>query len=113
MGAWAACGLTPVIRAPTLRTMATPLTQAALGEIDVPTPSYDRSAVSVGIVHFGVGGFHRAHQAMYLDRLMEQGQALDWGICGVGVMSFDAKMKQVMDAQDCLYTLVLKDPDGS
>ena len=69
--------------------------------------------VTTGIVHFGVGGFHRAHQAMYLDRLMNDGKALDWGICGVGVMPFDAKMKQVMDAQDCLYTLVLKDPDGS
>ena len=51
----------------------------------VPIPAYDRSAVTTGIVHFGVGGFHRAHQAMYLDRLMDQGQALDWGICGVGV----------------------------
>ena len=71
------------------------------------------SKVTTGIVHFGVGGFHRAHQAMYLDRLMNDGKALDWGICGVGVMPFDAKMKQVMDAQDCLYTLVLKDPDGS
>lgn len=50
---------------------------------------------------------------MYLDRLMNDGKALDWGICGVGVMSFDARMQQVMDAQDCLYTLVLKDPDGS
>ena len=41
-------------------------------------------AVTTGIVHFGVGGFHRAHQAMYLDRLMDTGEALDWGICGVG-----------------------------
>ena len=53
-------------------------------------PGYDRSAVTAGIVHFGVGGFHRAHQAMYLDRLMNHGKALDWGICGVGVMPGDA-----------------------
>ncbi len=79
----------------------------------VPIPTYDRSQVTTGIVHFGVGGFHRAHQAMYLDRLMNEGKALDWGICGVGVMPFDAKMQQIMSAQDCLYTLVLKDPDGS
>jgi mannitol 2-dehydrogenase len=79
----------------------------------VPGPTYDRTLVRTGIVHFGVGGFHRAHQAMYLDRLMNAGKALDWGICGVGVMEFDARMKQVMDSQDCLYTLVLKDPDGS
>ena len=76
-------------------------------------PSYDRSAVRTGIVHFGVGGFHRAHQAMYLDRLMNDGKALDWGICGVGVLPQDAAMKSVMDAQDCLYTLVLKNPDGT
>ena len=76
-------------------------------------PSYDRSQVKVGIVHFGVGGFHRAHQAMYLDQLMEQGKALDWGICGVGVMPFDLKMKEAMETQDCLYTLVEKAPDGS
>ena len=87
-------------------------TRAEIGKA-VPVPAYDRSSVTTGIVHFGVGGFHRAHQAMYLDRLMNDGKALDWGICGVGVMSFDARMQQVMDAQDCLYTLVLKDPDGS
>ena len=57
---------------------------------DIPRPGYDRGQVTTGIVHFGVGGFHRAHQAMYLDRLMNEGKALDWGICGVGVMPFDA-----------------------
>ncbi len=80
---------------------------------DIPRPAYDRNAVTTGIVHFGVGGFHRAHQAMYLDALMNKGLALDWGICGVGVMPFDATMKDVMARQDCLYTLVLKDPDGT
>ena len=88
----------------------TALNQANLGSLSIPVPSYDRSQVKVGIVHFGVGGFHRAHQAMYLDQLMEQGKALDWGICGVGVMPFDLKMKEAMEAQDCLYTLVLKEP---
>jgi mannitol 2-dehydrogenase len=92
-----------------------PLTPASLSSLDpaVATPSYDRSRVTAGIVHFGVGGFHRAHQAMYLDRLMNEGKALDFGICGVGVMPFDKKMKEAMDAQDCLYTLVLKYPDGT
>lgn len=79
----------------------------------LPTPDYDRSAVRTGIVHFGVGGFHRAHQAMYLDRLMREGEALDWGICGVGVLPGDARMAEIMAAQDCLYTLVLKHPDGT
>jgi mannitol 2-dehydrogenase len=77
------------------------------------TPGYDRSQIRVGIVHFGVGGFHRAHQAMYLDRLMNDGKALDWGICGVGVMPADGRMKEAMDVQDGLYTLVLKAADGS
>ncbi|WP_104053321.1 MULTISPECIES: mannitol dehydrogenase family protein [unclassified Arthrobacter] len=76
-------------------------------------PGYDRSELSVGIVHFGVGGFHRAHQAMYVDRLMNDGGARDWAICGVGVLPGDSAMKTVMDAQDCLYTLVLKNPDGT
>ena len=64
------------------------LSSAALTSLDarVERPSYDRSAVTTGIVHFGVGGFHRAHQAMYLDRLMNEGKALDWGICGVGTL---------------------------
>ena len=52
----------------------TQLTNANLSSLSIPTPSYDRSQVSVGIVHFGVGGFHRAHQAMYVDSLMRPGQ---------------------------------------
>ncbi|MFX1818550.1 mannitol dehydrogenase family protein [Pseudarthrobacter sp. CC4] len=76
-------------------------------------PAYDRASLTAGIVHFGVGGFHRAHQAMYLDRLMNDGKSLDWAICGVGVLPGDARMKQVMDSQDCLYTLVVKNPDGT
>jgi mannitol 2-dehydrogenase len=79
----------------------------------VATPSYDRSAVTAGIIHFGVGGFHRAHQAMYLDRLMNEGKALDWGICGMGVMPSDTRMRDALKASDGLYTLVVKNPDGS
>ena len=79
----------------------------------LPVPAYDRGLVTPGVVHFGVGGFHRAHQAMYLDRLMNEGAALDWGICGVGVMAADRRMQQALDAQDGLYTLVLKHSDGT
>jgi mannitol 2-dehydrogenase len=86
-------------------------TIGALGN-EMAVPSYDRSAVRCGVVHFGVGGFHRAHQAMYLDRLMNSGLALDWGICGVGTMPQDRRMRDVLKAQDCLYTLVVKHPDG-
>jgi mannitol 2-dehydrogenase len=90
----------------------TELNNATLAELSIPVPGYDRAHVTSGIVHFGVGGFHRAHQAMYIDRLMEQGEALDWGICGVGVMPFDLKMRDAMVSQDCLYTLVEKDASG-
>jgi mannitol 2-dehydrogenase len=76
-------------------------------------PDYDRALVTPGVVHVGVGGFHRAHQAMYHDRLMNEGAAMDWGICGVGVMPADRRMKEVLDAQDGLYTLVLKHNDGT
>jgi mannitol 2-dehydrogenase len=79
----------------------------------LPTPSYDRSRMRIGDVHFGVGGFHRAHQAMYHDRLMNGGVALEWGICGVGVMPADRRMQQVMARQDGLYTLVQKHADGA
>jgi mannitol 2-dehydrogenase len=90
------------------------LTGGELPDLDgVAIPTYDRSAVTVGIVHFGVGGFHRAHQAMYLDALMNEGAALDWGICGVGVLPGDRRMQRALTEQGGLYTLVLKQPDGS
>ncbi|GGP16592.1 mannitol dehydrogenase family protein [Nonomuraea glycinis] len=93
----------------------TALTQRTVGELAgrVAVPAYDRSKLTVGIVHFGVGGFHRAHQAMYLDRLMNEGKAHDWAICGVGVLPGDARMRDALTAQDCLYTLVEKHPDGT
>jgi mannitol 2-dehydrogenase len=79
----------------------------------LPVPGYDRDLVTPGVVHVGVGGFHRAHQAMYHDRLLSEGAARDWGICGVGVMAADRRMKEVLDAQDGLYTLVIKHSDGT
>jgi len=93
----------------------TPLSNATLASLPeaVPGPTYDRDAVSVGIVHLGVGGFHRAHEAMYVDRLMNRGLAMDWGICGVGVMPHDRGMRDALGAQDCLFTLVVKSPDGT
>lgn len=95
--------------------VARPLTAAALAAVSarVAVPLYDRRAVSSGIVHFGVGGFHRAHQAMYLDRLLNGGGPSEWGICGVGVMPGDRAMRAALDAQDHLYTLVEKHSTGS
>ena len=93
---------------PALSSRTLPLLPAS-----VPTPGYDRRQVRVGIVHLGVGVFHRSHQAMYLDRLMERGEALDWGICGVGVLPGDRRVAEVMREQDCLYTLAVARPDGT
>ena len=92
-----------------------PLNAQALASFadTVPTPTYDRSQVRTGIVHIGVGGFHRAHEAAYLDQLMNEGKALDWGISGVGLLAHDRLMHEVMTAQDSLYTLVVKHSDGS
>ncbi|ORA68999.1 mannitol dehydrogenase [Mycobacterium heidelbergense] len=92
--------------------MVVRLNSATLGRLPIAAPGYDRHGVGVGIAHFGVGGFHRAHQAMYIDRLLERG-AREWGICGIGVMPADRRMRDVLRAQDGLYTLVLEHPDGS
>lgn len=75
-------------------------------------PSYDRSTVRPGIVHFGVGAFHRAHQADYLDQLLSQGH-LEWGICGVGALAADSAVIDNLAPQDHLYTLITRDPDSA
>ncbi|MFI6046797.1 mannitol dehydrogenase family protein [Nocardia sp. NPDC051321] len=92
-----------------------PLRSATLRDLDsgIAIPTYDRTGITTGIVHFGVGGFHRAHQAMYIDRLLDGGGAREWGICGVGVLPADRRMRDVLAAQDGLYTLSVLAPDGS
>ena len=94
--------------------MATELSNKTVDSLDpkVAVPSYDRSTLTSGLVHLGVGGFHRAHQAMYLDRLMNDGKATDWAITGVGVLPKDDKIVEALNSQDGLYTLVVKHPDG-
>lgn len=91
------------------------LTSSTLGHLhpEVAVPRYDRTSVTTGIVHLSAGSFHRAHEAMYLDRLMNIGLALDWGICAVGLRPSNAGMRDVMTAQDCLYTLIVKHADGA
>lgn len=87
-----------------------PLSNATLDALSVPHPRYDRTALIPGIVHIGVGNFHRAHQAWYLHRLMQDGQARDWAIIGAGVRPYDAAMREKLLAQDCLTTLIELDP---
>ncbi len=88
-------------------------TIAAVTQATLSLPAYDRSGLSTGIVHFGVGGFHRAHQAMYIDRLLARGGAEQWGICGVGVLPGDRRMRDVLAQQQCRYTLSVLGPGDS
>lgn len=90
----------------------TPLNARTLDALPSGTvcPSYGRSGVTPGIVHIGVGNFHRAHQAWYLQQLMQTGEALDWGIVGAGVREFDERQRQVLAGQDFLTTLIELDP---
>ena len=95
---------------------------------NVQCPKYDRAALQPGFVHIGVGGFHRSHQALYLDDLfnleVESQQrsggtsalaagAGNWSICGVGIMPQDKAMSEALQKQDCLYTLVERDSNTS
>lgn len=80
---------------------------------EVSVPKYDRSSVKTGIVHVGIGGFHRAHQALYTDELLHKDNNSQWGICGVALLDFDQKIYNVLQSQDGLYTLVVKELDGT
>ena len=90
------------------------LSQTALAQLpaSIDVPRYDRRALRPGIVHIGVGNFHRAHQAWYLHRLMQQGLCHDWAIIGAGVRAHDAAQREKLLAQDCLTTLIELDPSG-
>ena len=79
----------------------------------VAGPRYARSSLSPGILHIGVGNFHRSHQMLYLDRLFEQGRDLDWAVVGAGITSFDAAQRRRLAAQDWLTTVVDLSADGS
>ena len=78
---------------------------------ELNAPGYDRSAVARSIVHIGVGGFHRAHLATYVDELARNGST-DWGIVGAGVLPFDSKMKEALAPQDHLFTVVERSAAG-
>ena len=93
--------------------MTTALTQTALDQLspDIGRPEYDRSALKAGILHVGVGNFHRAHMAWYLDRLFASGRDHDWALVGAGVRPGDAAMRDRLAEQDWLSTLVELDPE--
>lgn len=74
-------------------------------------PAYDRSQVTCGIVHMSIGGFHRSHQAVYVDDLLAQGHH-EWGICAIGLMPQDAENIKKLQEQDTLYTVLSRSSDG-
>ena len=76
-------------------------------------PNYIRSNLSAGILHIGVGNFHRAHLSWYLHRLMQKDLAKDWAIIGSGITQYDVKMREGLQAQDFLTTLIELDPEGN
>jgi mannitol 2-dehydrogenase len=77
----------------------------------IPVPHYDRAGLTPRILHIGVGGFHRAHMALYVDELAEAGDG--WGIRGIGLLDADRRIAGVLASQDHLYTLIERDSDGS
>ncbi len=101
-----------VDRADGSNTVAMPLTDATLDsqhpDLDVPT--YDRGALTPAVVHFSVGGFHRAHQLLYFDDIAERRISDQWGVVGVGLRS--RSMKDARAPLDHLYTVVERSPDG-
>lgn len=94
--------------------MAITLSQSALDQMpaEVSVPGYDRAALRPGILHVGIGNFHRAHMGWYLDQLFEQGAGHDWALIGAGVRPGDAAMRDRLAAQDWLTTVVELDPKG-
>ena len=80
---------------------------------DITVPVYDRSDLTAGMLHIGVGNFFRAHQAWYLHRLLTMGLAKDWAIIGAGVRPADAIMREKLAAQNFETTLIQLDPAGS
>ncbi|WP_426110297.1 mannitol dehydrogenase family protein [Massilia sp. PWRC2] len=90
------------------------LNQATLAQLPlaVAGPRYRRARVAHSIVHIGVGGFFRAHQALYLDRLLHLPGNEPWGYCGIGLLPQDAAMVAAMAAQDCLYTVIERSAQG-
>jgi mannitol 2-dehydrogenase len=93
---------------------AEPLAQRtlrAVASLGVPVPSYDRAALAPRILHIGVGGFHRAHMAVYTDDAAAAGSS--WGIRGVGLLDADERMAQILGGQDHLYTVIERDSDGA
>ncbi|HEX2135386.1 MAG TPA: mannitol dehydrogenase family protein [Microvirga sp.] len=87
------------------------LSEATLAALprDIERPAYDRAATRVGIVHLGIGAFHRAHQAVYVDDRLAAGES-EWAICGASLRAPDTS--DALSPQDGLYTVAVRAGDG-
>jgi mannitol 2-dehydrogenase len=94
--------------------MPTKLSNANLGSLapNVRIPTYDRHRVSQKIAHIGVGGFHRAHQAVYNDDLFDRHEGSEWGLCGIGLLPVDSRIGDVLRSPGYLYTVVERSASG-
>src|SRR5690349_22183583 len=79
----------------------------------IARPRYDRAELRAGILHIGIGNFHRAHQAVYLDDLFNARKNLDWALIGAGIRAGDRAMRQALEAQDWLTTVVELEPGAN
>lgn len=91
------------------RLSATILRSGAINEGSVLLPRYDRDTVTPGIVHLGIGAFHRAHMAVYVDDLLKENPS--WGIIGASLRRPDTR--DALAPQDFLYTLAVRDASGT
>lgn len=76
---------------------------------DIARPAYDLRAARVGVVHLGIGAFHRAHQAVYLDDRLAAGEG-GWAVCGASLRS--PETADALQPQDGLYTLNVRSGEG-
>ena len=92
-----------------------PLNENNLGSVQtaILKPNYIRSNLSAGILHIGVGNFHRAHLSWYLNRIMQKALEKESAIIGSGIKEYEIKMREKLQAQDFLTTLIELDPKGN
>ncbi|MHC1480386.1 mannitol dehydrogenase family protein [Frateuria aurantia] len=78
----------------------------------IERPAYDRGSIRAGIAHIGVGAFHRAHLAVYLNQCLSQPDQAGWGLLGINLLEHDRPLAEALQAQDGLYTVTALSPEG-
>ena len=95
--------------------MSIVLSRETLGSLPdhVSRPQYKYNDLKPGIIHIGYGNFHRVHQSLYMDDLFNRGLDLDWAIVGAGVRPHDSKIREILQKQDFLTTVVELQPSAN